>query len=129
MDVQYGAHSPVVLLLAWLFGPSVRGFLAYWLTLWLIFGLGIIALARQWKVPAWGGLLVALGLTFSGFFVGHAEAHPGPIFLGVDAFAALASRGRAGTERVGRGCSGGRDIWFVRPWRIPCDSFHQQRLP
>jgi len=76
MDVQYGAHSPVVLLLAWLFGPSVRGFLAYWLTLWLIFGLGIIALARQWKVPAWGGLLVALGLTFSGFFVGHAEHTP-----------------------------------------------------
>jgi hypothetical protein len=76
MDLQYGAHSPVVLIMAWLFGPSVRGFLAYWFSLWLIFGLGILALAKQWKVPAWGGLVVALGLMFSGFFVGHAEHTP-----------------------------------------------------
>lgn len=26
MDLQYGAHSPVVLIMAWLFGPSVRDF-------------------------------------------------------------------------------------------------------
>ena len=76
MDLQYGAHSPVVFLLAWLFGPSVRGYIAYWFTLWLLFGLGIVALAKQWKVPAWGGFVVALGLTFSGFFVGHAEHTP-----------------------------------------------------
>jgi hypothetical protein len=75
-DPQYGAHSPVVLLLAWLFGPTVRGFIAYWFSLWLLFGLGILALARQWKVPAWGGAVVALGLMFSGFFVGHAEHTP-----------------------------------------------------
>jgi len=76
MDLQYGAHSPVVLVMAWLFGPSVRGFIAYWLTLWLLFGLGILALAKQWRLPAWGGFVVALGLMFSGFFVGHAEHTP-----------------------------------------------------
>ncbi|HEX7506194.1 MAG TPA: hypothetical protein VF550_05440 [Polyangia bacterium] len=76
MDLQYGAHSPVVFVMGWLFGPSVRGFIAYWLTIWLLFGLGILALARQWKLPAWGSLVVALGLTFSGFFVGHAEHTP-----------------------------------------------------
>jgi hypothetical protein len=73
---QYGAHSPVVVVMAWLFGPSVRGFIAYWLTLWLFFGLGILALAKQWRLPAWGGFVVALGLMFSGFFVGHAEHTP-----------------------------------------------------
>ena len=76
MDLQYGAHSPVVLILAWLFGPSVRGFIAYWFAIWLLFGLGMVALARQWKLPAWGGFVVALGLMFSGFFVGHAEHTP-----------------------------------------------------
>ena len=76
MDLQYGAHSPVVLVMAWLFGPSIRGFIAYWLTIWLLFGLGILALARQWKLPSWGAFVVALGLMFSGFFVGHAEHTP-----------------------------------------------------
>ena len=76
VDPQYGAHNPVVLVLAWLFGPSLRGFIAYWFAIWLLFGIGLIALARQWRIPAWGGFVAALGLTFSGFFLGHAEHTP-----------------------------------------------------
>jgi hypothetical protein len=70
---QYGAHNPVVVALAWLLGPTVRGFIYYWLAFWLLFGLGILALARHWRVPAWGAYVVALGLMFSGFHVGNAE--------------------------------------------------------
>jgi hypothetical protein len=73
IDPQYGAHSPVVLTLAWLFGPTVRGFICYWLAFWLLHGVGLVALARRWAVPAWGAYVVALGLMFSGFFVGNAE--------------------------------------------------------
>ncbi len=73
IDPQYGAHSPVVLTLGWLFGPTVRGFICYWFAFWLLFGLGIVALARRWAVPPWGAYVVALGLMFSGFFVGNAE--------------------------------------------------------
>jgi hypothetical protein len=76
VDPQYGAHSPVVLALAWLLGPSLRGFIAYWFAIWLCFGIGVIALAKQWRVPAWGGFVVGLGSTFSGFFLGHAEHTP-----------------------------------------------------
>lgn len=70
---QYGAHNPAVLALAWLLGPTVRGFIYYWFAIWLLFGVGIIALARRWGVPAWGAYVVALGLMFSGFYVGNAE--------------------------------------------------------
>jgi hypothetical protein len=70
---QYGAHNPVVVALAWLLGPTVQGFIYYWFALWLLFGLGIIALARCWGVPAWGAYVVALGLMFSGFHIGNAE--------------------------------------------------------
>jgi hypothetical protein len=76
IDLQYGAHSPVVLVLAWLFGPTVRGYIAYWFSFWLVFGIGILALARHWRAPAWAGVVVALGLMFSGFFVGNAEHTP-----------------------------------------------------
>jgi hypothetical protein len=76
VDPQYGAHNPLVLVLAWLFGPSLHGFIAYWFAIWLVFGIGIMALARHWRIPAWGGFVVALGLTFSGFFLGHAEHTP-----------------------------------------------------
>jgi hypothetical protein len=76
MDPQYGAHSPVILVMAWLFGPTLHGFLAYWFAIWLLFGLGVLVLAKRWGVPARGALVVALGLMFSGFFVGHAEHTP-----------------------------------------------------
>jgi hypothetical protein len=59
-----------------LFGPSLHGFIAYWFAIWLLFGIGLIALAKQWRIPASGGFLVALGLTFSGFFLNHAEHTP-----------------------------------------------------
>lgn len=76
VDPQYGAHNPLVLLMAWLFGPSLQGFIAYWFVIWLAFGVGLIALAQHWRIPAWGTFVVALGLTFSGFFLGHAEHTP-----------------------------------------------------
>ncbi len=76
VDPQYGAHNPLVLVLAWLFGPSLLGFVAYWFFIWLVFGVGLLALARHWRIPAAGGFVVALGLTFSGFFLGHAQHTP-----------------------------------------------------
>lgn len=76
VDPQYGAYNPLVLGLAWLFGPSLRGSVAYWLAVWLGFGVGVIALARHWRIPAWGAFVVALRLTSSGLFLGHDEHTP-----------------------------------------------------
>src|SRR4051794_17768288 len=68
-----GSFSPDLLLFAALTGPGGAAYEAYWLTIWLAGGLGMVILARHLGTPAWGGLIVALGFTFSGFYTGHAE--------------------------------------------------------
>ncbi len=68
-----GALSPDMILLAALTGPGGGGYIAYWLLIWLAGGFGMLLLARHWRAPVWGGLVVALGYLFSGFYTGHAE--------------------------------------------------------
>ena len=68
-----GNFSPDLLLAAAITGPGGRAFVSYWLSIWLAGGMGMLILARHLRAPAWGGLVVALGFVFSGFYTGHAE--------------------------------------------------------
>ncbi len=70
IEPQIGAFSPLLLLFAW---GGTHGFELYWLTIWLLGPLSMLVLSRHLGAPAWGGLVAALGLAFSGFYTGNAE--------------------------------------------------------
>jgi branched-subunit amino acid transport protein len=72
-EPQVGAFSPLTLALGLITGGSEHGFLAYWLVVWLLGGVGIVLLARHLQAPPWGACLVALAFLFSGFYTGQAE--------------------------------------------------------
>ncbi len=72
-EPQVGAFSPVTLLFGLMAGPDPLAFRFYWLSLWLLGGLGMYVLARALGSPPWGALVASLGLVFSGFYVGHSE--------------------------------------------------------
>jgi hypothetical protein len=72
-DPQSGAFSPIGVLLGGFTGGTSAGFLFYWLLVWFVAGLGVLALGRHLKAPPWGAFVAALGFLFSGFFLGHAE--------------------------------------------------------
>jgi hypothetical protein len=72
-EPELGTTSPL-LLLAGLLSPNPHaGFIAYWLVLWAIGGIGMLCLTRYLGSPAWGGLIVALGYVTSGFYTANAE--------------------------------------------------------
>ncbi len=68
-----GTFSPDLLLAAAITGPGAQAYVYYWLALWLTGGLGMLLLARHLHAPVWGGLIIALGFVFSGYYTGHAE--------------------------------------------------------
>jgi hypothetical protein len=72
-EPQLGVFSPVLLFFGLVAGGSSEAFRIYWISLWLAGGLGMLLLARHLRAPVWGGLVVALGFVFSGFYTGHAE--------------------------------------------------------
>ena len=72
-DPQVGAFSPLTLLIGFFTGGTTAGFIFYWLFMWWTGGVGIIILSRHFKVPAWGGCLIAIGYLFCGAYTGHAE--------------------------------------------------------
>jgi hypothetical protein len=72
-DPSVGAYSPLNLTIGLLTGGTAVGFVIYWLLVWSLGGLGVFLLARQLKVPAWGGALVGMGFLFSGIYTGNAE--------------------------------------------------------
>ena len=72
-EPQFGALSPLNVAWAWCTGGGARAFVAGWLCLWLVGGLGMVALARHLGAPPWGAFVVAAAFLFCGFFTGHAE--------------------------------------------------------
>lgn len=72
-EPELGTTSPLLLLTGLLSPNPQAGFVAYWLILWAIGGIGMLRLARYLGSPAWGGLLVALAYVTSGFYTANAE--------------------------------------------------------
>lgn len=72
-DPQFGALSPLNVLIGLITGGTSRGFIAYWLLMWWLGGIGILMLARHLRAPAWGGCIVALGFLYCGVYTGQAE--------------------------------------------------------
>jgi len=70
--VEMGSFSPLTVLHAWLTGGGHLGFQLYWLSIWVIGGLGLLVLGRHLGAPVWGSLAVAISFGFSGFWLGHA---------------------------------------------------------
>ena len=73
LEPQLGAFSPLVVSFGLLFGGTRLAFELYWLAIWLLGGVGVLALARHLGAPAWGGFLAAVAFSFSGFYTGNAE--------------------------------------------------------
>jgi Bacterial membrane protein YfhO len=72
-EPEFGTTSPLLLFIALLIPHPEAGFLTYWFLLWAIGSVGMLFLARYFGAPLWAALVVALGYTASGFYIGHAE--------------------------------------------------------
>jgi hypothetical protein len=72
-EPQVGAHSPLLLGIAWTFGGTAIGFAVYWASLWCLGGLGILLLARHLRAPPWAGVVGGVGYMFSAIYIGHAS--------------------------------------------------------
>jgi len=53
-DPQFGAFSPLNVIIGTLTGGTSSGFIFYWLLMWWLGGFGILMLARHLKAPPWG---------------------------------------------------------------------------
>ncbi len=73
VEPQSGALSPFVIAFGLLGGGTELAFRFYFSFIWLLSGLGMLLLGRRLRAPAWGALVVAIGFSFSGFHLGHAE--------------------------------------------------------
>jgi len=74
VDPICAAFSPLAVGIGALCGGSEFGFRAYWLLIWGLGGVGVILLARHLAAPPWAARVAALGLLFSGIYIGHAES-------------------------------------------------------
>ena len=72
-EPEFGGTSPLLLLMGLLSPSPQAGFVMYWISLWLIGGLGMMFLTRHLGSPVWGSAVIALGFVSSGIYTGHAE--------------------------------------------------------
>jgi hypothetical protein len=72
-DPEFGAVWPLQLLVGLVFGGTPAGFIAYWMAVWWLGGLGMFLLARHLRAPPWAAFIVVSGYTWSGIYTGHAE--------------------------------------------------------
>jgi hypothetical protein len=75
-DPQVGAFSPIVAGLGLVFGGTSLGFRVYWLAMWGLGALGMLALGRHLRAPVWGALAVAIGFAFCGVYLSNAQHTP-----------------------------------------------------
>jgi hypothetical protein len=73
LEPQVGAASPLQVLLGLLTGGNNFGFRLYWLTIWSLGGLGILALACHLRIPPPIACIGAIGYAFSAIYTGHAQ--------------------------------------------------------
>jgi hypothetical protein len=72
-DPEFGAVWPLQLLVGVIFGGTPMGFIAYWMIVWWLGGLGMFLLARHLRAPPWAAFVVVSGYAWSGVYTGHAE--------------------------------------------------------
>jgi len=72
-EPQVGAASPVLLMFGLLTGGSEWGFRLWWLSIWCLGGLGILALGRHLRSPPWMACAGAIGYAFSAIYMAHAQ--------------------------------------------------------
>ena len=72
-DPEFGAVWPLQLLVGVVFGGTPVGFIAYWMIVWWLGGLGMFLFARHLRAPPWAAFVVVSGYTWSGIYTGHAE--------------------------------------------------------
>ena len=72
-DPEIGSLSPMTVGMAALLGPSERAFYAYWLFIWGLGGLGMLALARHYRAPRWTACVASIGYMFSSVFTSQLE--------------------------------------------------------
>jgi hypothetical protein len=72
-DPEFGALWPLQLLVGLVFGGTPDGFIAYWMVVWWLGGLGMFLLSRHLGAPPWAAFVVVCGYTWSGIYTGHAE--------------------------------------------------------
>jgi hypothetical protein len=72
-DPEFGAVWPLQLLVGLVSGGTPAGFIAYWMIVWWLGGLGMFLLARHLRAPPWAAFVVVSGYTWSGLYTGHAE--------------------------------------------------------
>ncbi|MHB1047394.1 MAG: hypothetical protein ACYC4P_15435 [Thermoanaerobaculia bacterium] len=68
---EFGAFSPLTIVVGALLGGTETAFHVYVVLLWLLAGAGMLLLARHLGAPPWAGFVVACGYVFSGTFTGH----------------------------------------------------------
>ncbi|HVO60883.1 MAG TPA: hypothetical protein VMT53_08100 [Terriglobales bacterium] len=72
-EPQLGSASPVVLAFALLPPDPFHGFIAYWLSLWIFGGIGMLLLCQHLGAPVWGSRVIALGFIACGIYTANAE--------------------------------------------------------
>lgn len=72
-EPEAGAASPIAIFFGLIFSDPFRGFVAYWLSIWILSGIGMLLLCKHLKCPPWGAIIVSLGFATNGFFMGHGE--------------------------------------------------------
>ena len=72
-DPEFGSVWPLQLVIGLIFGGTPMGFIAYWMIVWWLGGLGMFLLARHVRAPPWAAFVVVSGYTWSGIYTGHAE--------------------------------------------------------
>lgn len=71
-EPEFGATSPLALLVGAIGGGTEIAFRAYVLLFWYLGGMGIFLLARSFQLQFWAALAIAVGVIFCGFYTGHA---------------------------------------------------------
>jgi hypothetical protein len=72
-DPQVGAASPLILLMGLITGGGEFGFRLYWLSVWMLGGIGILFLAKHLGAAPWIACIAAVGYSHSAIYIAHAE--------------------------------------------------------
>ncbi len=71
-EPEFGATSPIAILVGFIGGGTEISFRAYVLLFWFLGGVGVLLFARSFALRPWAALVIALGVMFCGFYTGHA---------------------------------------------------------